>query len=618
MEFRCPACDTSYRVPVRIDQQVRCARCNHVWRVSEQDFVIEDAERDDGEMPEAFASPGANDERDDGGQDSLSALLEDRQNWPAAARDDHEDSAAAPASRGWVDDAAQSADYPGRQAISEQLWEDDQPKISESGDSGAPGAEPDDMSAELDSLDKQIADGWFASAQDEVSEDDQQSGVESHAAFERNMERSEEVIAENSGDDESPRDQRPQPEPAANPLHALMSGESASTFEEAGREPSQFAQPGNEGTQDPWGGKVVRLSAPGAGHRLENLAREIDASREVASDGRQGAESEAPMAELIDKIAAGRAEPDGFAEPDSASHAEDDPAEFDDQAEKQREEEMGQAHFDSLQADMEDAAHSHPQNAQSYRSDAADDWSEDPYSVEAHEEAQRNSLAFGSGEEAFDDRAGVFEEQGDADEDWRDRRADMRSERAAAERRDERPQQEALEQDADDDALLAEYDFGDDDPAEIPSEMAEQPRRGAGTLTVAAAWALFLTVLAAAGVSAISFRGQVADALPASAPVYAAIGFPVDKPPLVFGEVGYSWDDAAGNTLTLNGQVTNTRSELIEVPNLQITARDENGAVLVEDSQFLGESALLAGETFEFRVRVEVSPEKLKTVELRF
>jgi len=51
---------------------------------------------------------------------------------------------------------------------------------------------------------------------------------------------------------------------------------------------------------------------------------------------------------------------------------------------------------------------------------------------------------------------------------------------------------------------------------------------------------------------------------------------------------------------------------------MQITARDDSGAVVAEESQFLGQSALMPNETLDFRVQVEVPPEQLETVELRF
>ncbi len=624
MEFRCPACNTSYRVPVRIDQQVRCARCNHVWRISESDFVIAEEMQDESEMPEAFSSPGADDvpeARQDGAmaqaadEDDISSMLERDETWDDREADE------SPAFSDWSarDAIPQEAQYAPAEGAPPPGRHDAAPEDDGNPADGfeAEGPSPEDA----ESFDRRLADSWFSRTADQPGDAGGQD-ADSHAAFERIMEGIEEVIAERGGSDDSGTDRALSQ--SDDPLRALMSDERARNLGGTLQGEPPAAEPPSD--DDDWGGKVVRLTARGAERRAESPAQDQQPMREADTAPSQGSEAVEPMAELIDKIAAGRAEPSDF-EPHEPQ--ERDPAARDADA-------MNQAHFDALQADMEDAAHIVQQSGDDLqRDEAAENWAIEGYRDEAHEDALRESLAFDTEQEAFEspERAEPLEDRyafkdearedglaaRDADHDderMRDEPADIFT---ADPREDRRADNRPAETDAqDDDALLAEYDFGDEQESETPPEVADQARRGAGTLTVAAAWALFVAVMAGAAGSAVSFRDQIAEVLPASAPVYAAIGFPVDPPPLVFGEVGYSWDETSRNTLILTGQVKNNRSELTEVPNMRITARDDNGEVVAEESQFLGQSALMPGETYEFRVNFEVSPEQLRTLELRF
>jgi len=635
MEFRCPACDTSYRVPVRIDQQVRCARCNHVWRIAESDFVFEDDAQDEGEMPEAFSSPGFDDDHDVANAEAeIDDDLSKRVAWPEDESGRQTDE---PATRAIWPDADRVAGEDERARDFETLASAPEPTRHDTAfdtqTEHASTVSPEEE--EADSLDRRLAGTWFAGATDQAETAPSQPDPEPHAGFERIMEGIEDVIAESSGSDEAAGD-RAEPQ-AEDPLRALMSEERARHLGGTPQSDTPAAAPLHE---DDWSGKVVRLTARGGQRDVESHAQ--DRTLPADDDGVRvsSGESVEPMAELIDKIAAGRAEPSDFVEPDEST---DNASSWEDTANGHTEQ-MGNAHFAALQADLEDAAHAVAQPADPYAQENAEPWATEAYHDEAHEEAQRESLAFDPAQDAFemqdtdlghrdamDDRAAAIgrdeddflrEETGahvsheEAGDTWRDEPADI----FAMEPDDdvERRADPAVMDTQDDDALLAEYDFGEEAADEAPPEAAASARRGSGTLTVAAAWALFVAVMGAAAVSAISFRDQVADALPASAPLYAAVGFPADPPPLVFGEVGYSWAEGTANTLILTGQVTNNRGEMTEMPDMQITARDDSGAVVAEESQFLGQSALMPNETLDFRVQVEVPPEQLETVELRF
>jgi len=572
MEFRCPACDTSYRVPVRIDQQVRCARCNHVWRIAETDFVISDEAPADSEMPEDFSEDENRHTEEDAGRadvhERLSSLFAEPRSWreTPAQPDDAEQSAERrePSDDAWAERAWSRADpASGRQQSEEDAqtpadetapWPAARPNVVASAQD-APQNISDELteatgaavraafsaqettlsSADEVSPEQQIADDWFGrgAAQDENENRSEMHAEHSPASFERIMEGIEEVIAE-SGDAENRHLEalsEPQTSGEDNPLSALLReghrGAPPDGASEGEREAGAHTEESNF-----QGAKVVQFTAPRAEQR--------------------------------------RSEPNPSPSDPYAREPED----------------AGTAYYDP-----------------------------------AHEAAQSESLAFSANEEAFapaGDELDDWARDASSDRDGHASDTGQHSDERAYEH-DEDHNHPRLDE-SDDDALLAEYDFGDNDGAHaVPPEIAQpQPRRRSGVVMVAAAWTVFLAVLAGAVWSTITFRERIVEVLPASANVYSAIGFPVTATPLALEDVSYALKGEPPDMLSLSGRVRHTGAELIEMPNLKITVRDDADRAILEDSRFLGKAALLPGETMEFTVNLEVSAQRLRTVELEF
>jgi predicted Zn finger-like uncharacterized protein len=624
MEFRCPACDTSYRVPVQLGQQVRCARCNHVWRVAEADFVIANETPEEGEMPDEFseAEPGTASGEDAGlreVRDSLSTLFDGS----GQLSDVSERAAEATRSQETVPD-----DWPGGEWRRENAETDAEigpppetasqfsPASITSAEepSGPEGSESSDELANVraaftshgpadeNSPQKQIADSWFGRTDAAEAEDAADNGHE--GSFERIMEGIEEVIAETS------KGEHVGPDNAGDPLSALIRGESAP-------EAQGMAQPheGRVDDADPNVGKVVQFTSPGSGQRPAEAASHNDSRPDEARNthGASGAQmtdmadhSGAYLSEDLEEREAIKAEADGFFTMAGDETAADQimagsQAEFDDLRDDR--DEAGRGALGSIDDPYERA----PRNG------------DEGYYDPSHDAAQRDSLAFSAyrddfaadeddGDEWADDAAMPFETAGPAEE------------RERGYEPDERTGIDAREDMANDDALLAEYDFGDETPEEslAPEIASRQAKRGPGVLVVATAWTVFVAVLAGAGWSAIAFRERVVEALPASEPVYAAIGFPVSQTPLALEDVSYALKGEPANVVTLTGRVKHTGRSLIEMPNLKITVRDEADQTVLEDSRFLGQAAMLPGETMEFEIDLDVPAERLRTVELKF
>ena len=637
MEFRCPACNTSYRVPVRVGQQVRCARCNHVWTIAESDFVLDEDAQDEPEVPEAFSSADMDDTEDapdahadhDHGLSSFAQRREDGAVW-------YDDEPAGDATSPALDHVSPD-DQPAQQVDATTRIDPaltDREASAEIPDGYGETAGPAEGDAE--SLDRRLADSFFAGSAEHHMAETYPSETESHAAFERIMEGIEEVIAESSLAEGSERDHA-EPEPD-DPLRSLVEHARAPHLGDSFQTEPMTTERKSEDSEDPWGGKVVRLAARGGDRRVESRPEANSWLRDVESASPESGGTAEPMAELIDKIAEGRAEPSDFASPEERAEEPSDP-----EVEARDADAISDAHFEALQADMEDAAHADTEGADSQAHEGATRWAMADDQDNTYEHAQRESVALDSGQDAFDpsDDAelktganagddGGFDAHGDdfvPDDDrdeWYEAEPDARRGAPADIFADE-SLRESFEDDApdatgpeSDEELLAEYDFGDDELTETPMEASDQRRQTVGTLTLAAAWALFLTILAAAAVSVVSFRDQIADALPASAPAYAAIGLPVNESGLAFEDVRYEWTDTSPRTLTLSGQVKNNGLQETALPPLRVTIRDKNGAELMDGKQPLASAALASGETHDFSIDIRVPNDKLRTIELRF
>jgi len=643
MEFRCPACDTSYRVPVRIDQQVRCARCNHVWRISESDFVFAEPEpeQDEAYVPEAFSAPGTHDEYDETApedepeEDRLAALLERGEAWPGENdRTDEmfgDEPQEAPAQRQQPAAVEQRHDHPAQAGDETARDADASPDTLGEHTAGDTPAGLTEEPGSSGPLGHEFPDRWFSERLGEASaaEPEAETG-NNDAGFERIMEGIEDVIAEGGADIDDLARHKTEPQ-SAEPLSAFTEDAQRSGFRSGDDAPAHTAAPDDDGDPDPWNGKVVQFTGRGADLRPDSGSAQQERLGGEPEDTSRGDESVETMATFMNKIAGPPAQsadssdqvvPSGFAGASVRQTPELGDAGKTDQD-----------HFEALQDGMEAAVHREDAGAFE-EADDAEAWREQDYhdEDEAHAAAQRESLSFDPQQEAFYEPENApdtgadsfaaqhreFEQRDEIAEDrYNDRTVPAASEPQQPDRRSPSAAAGAMQPD-DDEELLAEYDFGDGEQPEPSPVSRAAARSGFGTLTVAAAWALFVIVFGAAVVTTLSFRNQIADVLPASESVFEAVGFPLDKPALSFEDVRYSWQGTPPEVLILEGEVTNLSGEVVEIPRLQISVRDENGAELLEDSRFLGQAALAPGETMQFSIDLKAPADKLKTVELNF
>lgn len=627
MEFRCPACATSYRVPVHIDQQVRCARCNHVWRIAEADFVTPDEEaRDENDVPEAFADPGADDVPADDrleatdGNSRLAALLEQNEaglfgrdsgsrqapeTWP---EDSEPEDWASPGDQGYAGFGAGDA-------------QDEQARAENGqGNDHAHGLTAYDGESDRDAetLDRRLADNWFSAGGEATSYGDAETNPDPQGGFERIMEGIEDVIAESGGPQGVATDDKRAGD-SDDPLRALMSEDRLRSFTDTleGRD----HDPAPEGNDDPWGGKVVRLNARGGDQRFDTGPP----GTELPDHEREKIAADYETADAMDNLAGQMV---------GGHDTLDDDAEDADQAASASLAHQGtsltgstppdRANVEALRADMQEMSHALSEANDPYSRDTSEGtWSHRDDHDEARESARRESLAFEAQDQRFETGEAIAQDENDSLGDYfttHEPLEEARGDTPAAEFLDEAQEPASRLEDAastaHDDSLLAEYEFDEEEPEDLPEDFVAERQSGAGTLTVAAAWALFVAVIAGAAVSLLTFREQIAEVLPASAPVYAAVGFPLDKPAIAFENVNYAWQDGSPGILTLKGAVKNTSEELTEIPPLRITIRDDAGSMVKQESQRLDQASLVPGETYSFSLDIRAPGDKLRTVEL--
>ena len=108
--------------------------------------------------------------------------------------------------------------------------------------------------------------------------------------------------------------------------------------------------------------------------------------------------------------------------------------------------------------------------------------------------------------------------------------------------------------------------------------------------------------------------------LPATAPVYAALGIPVNVRGLEFAGVAYEWqiDPRGRPAISIKGEVRNISREARSVPSVVVSFLDQEGLELFDWATPMRLSALQPGASAPFSTLVPAPPESVRNVEIRF
>jgi len=118
---------------------------------------------------------------------------------------------------------------------------------------------------------------------------------------------------------------------------------------------------------------------------------------------------------------------------------------------------------------------------------------------------------------------------------------------------------------------------------------------------------------------AIAGRVQIANALPATAPLYAAMGIPANARGLEIRDIRSTLlDDQGQNYLIVEGQIANLRNAPSKLDELSLSLRDRSGRDIYTWTAPAPEARIGAGQILTFKTRLASPPRDAQDVLVRF
>ena len=147
---------------------------------------------------------------------------------------------------------------------------------------------------------------------------------------------------------------------------------------------------------------------------------------------------------------------------------------------------------------------------------------------------------------------------------------------------------------------------------------AEDSRSGGG-LALAAAWAVFLSVLTGVMLAFVNFRDEIVVALPGMGGLYRSVGLGVQEQQVDFGPVSYRWIEADGKpVIQVTGEIINLTDREITLPRLLINIHDRGNGETIKATETLRSEPLAAHETTSFTLEFMSPSKTIGQIELAF
>jgi hypothetical protein len=148
---------------------------------------------------------------------------------------------------------------------------------------------------------------------------------------------------------------------------------------------------------------------------------------------------------------------------------------------------------------------------------------------------------------------------------------------------------------------------------------AYERTRSYGGLAVAAAWAVFFSIVSGIALAFVSFRHDIMAALPGTRSLYQNLGFQVADNAVDFSDVSYRWTTVEGKPMIeVTGQVINVTERTVKVPRVLINVRDGARRDPVKATASVQAELLAPRESTNFTLEF-VSPSKdVSQIELEF
>jgi predicted Zn finger-like uncharacterized protein len=168
-------------------------------------------------------------------------------------------------------------------------------------------------------------------------------------------------------------------------------------------------------------------------------------------------------------------------------------------------------------------------------------------------------------------------------------------------------------------------EFYDEGAAALQAELestdlaAYETRRSGGGLAVAAAWAVFFSVISGVALALVTLRSEIMAALPGTTSLYRAIGFDVAESGIDFADVSYRWTMAQGKPMIeVKGQVVNITDRRLTVPRVLINVRDSQSSDTVKVTASVPTESLAPRESATFTLEFMSPPKNISQIELEF
>jgi hypothetical protein len=148
---------------------------------------------------------------------------------------------------------------------------------------------------------------------------------------------------------------------------------------------------------------------------------------------------------------------------------------------------------------------------------------------------------------------------------------------------------------------------------------AYETRPAGGGLAVAAAWAVFFSVLSGVALALVTLRSEIMASLPGTTSLYRAIGFDVAESGIDFADVSYRWTMAQGKPMIeVKGQVVNVTDRRLTVPRVLINVRDSKSQDAVKVTASVPTESLAPRESASFTLEFVSPPKNISQIELEF
>jgi predicted Zn finger-like uncharacterized protein len=132
-------------------------------------------------------------------------------------------------------------------------------------------------------------------------------------------------------------------------------------------------------------------------------------------------------------------------------------------------------------------------------------------------------------------------------------------------------------------------------------------------------WTMVILLMVAFNVALIATRDEVVRLLPQTAPLFSAIGMPVNLRHLEFKDVQISKEVENGVTiLVIAGKIAPTVNRTVAVPRLRFAARNAKGQEIHTWTSKPEQARVHAGETLPFITRLASPPRDTVDVMVRF